>query len=149
MRVVLQRVSEASVTVGEKRISKIGPGLALLVGVAAEDGAADVEWIAGRILALKLMEDGGGAALSVQECGAELLCVSQFTLLASCRKGAKPSWHRAASADAAGPLFEAFCELLEARLGRPVARGEFGAHMRVSLVNDGPVTLILDSKLRE
>jgi D-tyrosyl-tRNA(Tyr) deacylase len=150
MRAVFQRVSKASVTVEGRVIGAIGQGLLVLVGIAGDDTDEDIAWLAGKIAGQKLFADEGGRMnLSVTEAGAGVLVVSQFTLLASTRKGTKPSWHRAAGPEAAVPLYEAFVRKMEELLGRPVATGQFGAMMEVSLVNDGPVTLVLDSRLRE
>ena len=125
-------------------------GLLVRVGVAADDTPDDIAWLAGKIAGQKLFPDESGRInLSVTESGGGLLVVSQFTLLASTRKGTKPSWHRAAAPEAAVPLYEEFLRAMETATGRPVATGKFGATMEVSLVNDGPVTLVLDSRLRE
>ena len=150
MRAVLQRVSRAAVTIGGQTIGEIEHGLLVLVGVAADDAPEDIAWLTGKIAAQKLFpDDSGRMNLSVTESGGGVLVVSQFTLLASTRKGTKPSWHRAAPPEVAEPLYENFVRSMESVLGRPVATGTFGAMMEVSLVNDGPVTLILDSRLRE
>jgi D-tyrosyl-tRNA(Tyr) deacylase len=150
MRAVLQRVSKASVTVEGRVAGAIERGLLVLVGVAADDTDDDIAWLAGKIVQQKLFADETGRMnLSVVESGGGVLVVSQFTLLASTRKGTKPSWHRAAGPEVAVPLYEAFVRKTEELLGRPVATGEFGAMMEVALVNDGPVTLVLDSRLRE
>ncbi len=149
MRAVVQRVSKASVTVGGCVTGLIEGGLLVLVGVAADDTEEDLALLAGKIVQQKLFVDAMGRMnRSVLESGG-VLVVSQFTLLASTRKGTKPSWHRAAGPEVAGPLYEAFVRKMEELLGRPVATGEFGAMMEVELVNDGPVTLVLDSRLRE
>ena len=150
MRAVLQRVSKASVTVEGRVAGAIERGLLVLVGVAADDKDDDIAWLAGKIVQQKLFADETGRMnLSVVESGGGVLVVSQFTLLASTRKGTKPSWHRAAGPEVAIPLYEAFVRKMEELLGRPVATGEFGAMMEVALVNDGPLTLVLDSRLRE
>lgn len=150
MRAVLQRVSRASVAVDGAVTGEIGRGLLVLVGVAPDDTPDDIAWLAGKIAQQKLFpDDSGRMNLSVAESGGGVLVVSQFTLLASTRKGTKPSWHRAAGPEVAGSLYEAFVRKMEELLGRPVATGEFGAMMEVELVNDGPVTLVLDSRLRE
>jgi len=150
MRAVVQRVSRASVTVGGAVVGEIGPGLLVLVGVAADDVEEDIAWLAGKIVGQKLFPDESGRMnLSVAETSGGVLAVSQFTLLASTRKGTKPSWHRAAGPEVAGPLYETLVRKMEEVLGRPVATGEFGAMMEVALVNDGPVTLVLDSRWRE
>ncbi|MFZ9746098.1 MAG: D-aminoacyl-tRNA deacylase [Opitutaceae bacterium] len=150
MRAVLQRVSAARVTVGGEEIGAIGSGLLLLLGVAAEDTEDDVCWLVGRILALRLFADEAGRLdRSLTETGGGLLVVSQFTLLASMRKGTRPSFHLAARPEVALPLYERFCALAAERLGRTVATGRFGAEMEVSSVNAGPVTLVLDSRRRD
>jgi D-aminoacyl-tRNA deacylase len=150
MRAVLQRVSRASVTVDGQTTGAIGQGLLVLVGVAADDTPDDIAWLAGKIASQKLFPDERGRmSLSVGEIAGGVLVVSQFTLLASTRKGTKPSWHRAAPPDVAVPLYEEFVRAMEMATGRPVATGRFGAMMEVTLVNDGPVTLVLDSRLRE
>ena len=150
MRIVLQRVKRASVEVSGTCISKIGAGYLVLFGVTQADTLEDAEWLARKVATLRLMEDNTGAmASSVAEAGGEILVVSQFTLFASCKKGTRPSWQRAAGRDIAIPLYEAFCQKLAEASGRPVKTGEFGANMQVELLNDGPVTLLLDSKARE
>lgn len=150
MRLVVQRVSLASVAIDGRVAGAIERGLLVLIGVAGGDAAEDGEWLAQKVAALRIFEDGEGRMnLSVRDIGGGVLVVSQFTLLASTRKGARPSFNDAAKPDVAIPLYERFLSQLESALGQPVARGEFGALMAVSLVNDGPVTLVLDSKLRE
>ena len=150
MRAVIQRVSEASVSVDGNITGSIEGGLLVLVGVAPDDTEEDIAWLAGKIVGQKLFADESGRMnLSVMETGGGVLVVSQFTLLASTRKGTKPSWHRAALPDVAVPLYEAFVRKVEELLGRPVATGQFGAMMEVALINDGPITLVLDSRLRE
>jgi D-tyrosyl-tRNA(Tyr) deacylase len=150
MRAVVQRVLRASVTVEGSVVGEIGPGLLLLAGVAGDDAEEDLAWLAGKIVQQKLFADATGRMnCSVAESGGGILVVSQFTLLASTRKGTKPSWHRAAGPEVAVPLYERFVRKMEELLGRPVAIGKFGAMMEVALVNDGPVTLVLDSRWRE
>jgi D-tyrosyl-tRNA(Tyr) deacylase len=150
MRAVIQRVSSASVTVEGEVIGAIQRGLLVLLGVEATDTADDLDWLAGRITGQRLFPgDDGPWACSVVESGGGILLVSQFTLHASTRKGTKPSWHRAARPEVAVPLYETMVQRLGELLGRPVATGRFGAMMDVALVNDGPVTLLLDSRLRE
>lgn len=150
MRVVVQRVRQASVSVGTQVVGQIGPGLLVLAGFEADDGEADLEWMAGKIVRLRLFADESGTMnRSVLEAGGEILAVSQFTLYASVRKGNRPSWSRAARGDVSGPLFERFVARLRAELGKPVPTGVFGADMQVALVNDGPVTLTIDSKTPE
>lgn len=150
MRVVLQRVSEASVAIRGSAVGRIGRGLVLLVACEPTDGAEDIDWLASKLVQLRIFDDAEGAMnQSLNDVGGDLLLISQFTLFASTRKGTRPSWHRAAKPELARPLYEALHARLEIVLGRPVATGEFGADMKVSLVNDGPVTLLIDSKVRE
>lgn len=156
MRVVLQRVSSASVTIDGRVTGQIGPGLLVLVGIAATDTPDDGVWLAQKIAALRIFADADGQMnLSLAQPSPRtlqlpgLLVISQFTLLASTRKGNRPSFNAAARPELARPLYEQFLAQLTATLGRPLATGEFGANMQISLVNDGPVTLVLDSQLRE
>lgn len=150
MRVVLQRVSSARVTVAGRVTGEIGRGLVILQGIEAADTEADGEWLAQKIARLRIFPDEhGNMNRSVVDVGGEILLVSQFTLHASTAKGTRPSFNAAARPEHARPLHEAFTGQLGAALGRPVRTGEFGAMMEVALVNDGPVTLIIDSKLRE
>ena len=144
MRIVLQRVSEASVTVEGERISGIGVGLLLLVGIAVGDGKAEADWLAQKVAGLRIFNDEEGKMnLSVRDVEGEILAVSQFTLLADTRKGKRPSFVHAAPPEEAEPLFDYFCERLRAASVSPVETGSFGAMMSVTLVNDGPVTIIL------
>lgn len=150
MRAVVQRVREASVTVEGERVSAIGPGLLVLLGVEDGDGAGDVAWLAGKLANMRIHGDEAGLMnRSLLDTGGEALVVSQFTLHASTRKGNRPSFIRAARPETSEPLYEEFCSTLEGLLGKPVGRGRFGAMMDVALVNDGPVTIIIDSKARE
>lgn len=150
MRVVIQRVKEASVTVNREICGKIESGLLVLAGFEESDTAADLGWMAGKIVRLRLFADVDGVMnRSVVEAGGEILAVSQFTLYASVKKGNRPSWSRAARGDVSQPLFEQFVARLSAELGKPVPIGVFGADMEVSLINDGPVTLTIDSKVPE
>ncbi len=150
MRVVIQRVKEASVTVNGETAGKIGAGLLVLAGFEASETDDDLDWMAGKIVRLRLFADADGVMnRSVQELGGEILAVSQFTLFASVRKGNRPSWSRAARGDISQPLFEKFVARLVDALGKPVATGVFGTDMAVNLINDGPVTLSLDSKAPE
>ena len=150
MRLVIQRVREAAVDIAGKRVAEIGPGLMVLVGVENGDTEDDARWLAAKTAALRIFDDEAGVMnRSVVEAGGGLLAVSQFTLTASTRKGNRPSYIRAAGHELAVPLYERYCELLAEAAGRPVARGVFGADMQVSLINDGPVTIIIDSKLKE
>ena len=147
MRVVIQRVSQAAVTVDGRTTGAIGPGLLVLAGFEEADGEADLAWMAGKIARLRLFADQEGVMnRSVVEAGGQVLAVSQFTLYASVKKGNRPSWSRAARGEISRPLFERFVAALSVELGQPVPTGEFGADMQVSLVNDGPVTLSIDSK---
>jgi D-aminoacyl-tRNA deacylase len=144
VRIVLQRVSEASVTVEGERISGIGVGLLLLVGLAVGDGKAEADWLAQKVAGLRIFNDEEGKMnLSVRDVEGEILAVSQFTLLADTRKGKRPSFVHAAPPEEAEPLFDYFCERLRAASVSPVETGSFGAMMSVTLVNDGPVTIIL------
>ena len=150
MRAVIQRVSSASVTIENEVNGKIDGGLVVLLGIEEADTAEDIEWLAGKIANLRLFRDDTGAMnRSVIEHGGGILLISQFTLFASTKKGTKPSWHRAAKPPAAIPLYEATIAKLAETLGKPIATGRFGAMMQVALVNDGPVTLLLDTKDRE
>ncbi len=145
MRVVLQRVSEASVTVEGERISEIGPGLLLLVGVARGDGEAEADWLAAKVAGLRVMGDGEGKMnRSVTDVGGEVLAVSQFTLLADTRKGKRPSFVGAAPPEEAERLFDYFCEKLRVAGVDRVETGRFGAMMEVALTNEGPVTIVLE-----
>ncbi len=150
MRTVLQRVSAASVTVGDQEIARIGAGLLILVGIEAADAEADGEWLASKIARLRIFPDEGGQMnRSVVDAAGGLLVVSQFTLHASTAKGTRPSFNAAARPEVAVPLYERFVRQLEQATGRPVRTGQFGAMMEVSLTNSGPVTLLLDSKRRD
>lgn len=150
MRVVIQRVKEAAVTVDRQVVGRIGPGMLVLAGFENEDGEADLDWMAGKLVRMRLFADAGGVMnRSVQEAGGEILAVSQFTVYASVKKGNRPSWSRAARGEVSQPLFEYFVEKLAAELGKPVPTGVFGADMEISLVNDGPVTLSVDSRAPE
>ncbi|MFA6260508.1 MAG: D-aminoacyl-tRNA deacylase [Bacteroidia bacterium] len=147
MRVVLQRVLSASVSIEGNVYSQIGKGLLLLTGFEATDTSEDLQWFCDKIVQLRIFSDEAGKMnLSVQEIGGELLVVSQFTLFASTRKGNRPSFTQAASPLLAESLYQQFIEALQKALNKPVATGVFGADMQVELVNDGPVTLLLDSK---
>ena len=150
MRLVIQRVSEASVTVEGECISSIGRGLLVLVGVENGDTEQDAAWLAAKTAALRIFDDEEGVMnRSVIDVDGGLLAVSQFTLTASTRKGNRPSYIRAAGHGLAVPLYERYCQLLSEAAGRPVQRGIFGADMKVRLLNDGPVTIIIDSRLKE
>ena len=150
MRVVVQRVKSAEVAVDGVVSGKIGPGLLVLAGFEEADTDADLDWMAGKLVRLRLFADGAGVMnCSVLESGGEILAVSQFTLFASVKKGNRPSWSRAARGEVSQPLFERFVPRLAAELGKPVPTGVFGADMQIALVNDGPVTLSLDSRAPE
>jgi D-tyrosyl-tRNA(Tyr) deacylase len=150
MRAVIQRVSSARVSVAGEVTGEIAAGLLVLLGVSHHDTEADAKWLAEKIVALRIFEDNAGKMnRSVVDVGGGVLVVSQFTLLASTRKGTRPSFNDAAKPDLAIPLYEAFNRHAAIALGRPVATGRFAAMMDVSLVNNGPVTLVIDSKVRE
>lgn len=150
MRAVIQRVTEASVTIEGQVKSAIGRGLLVLLAVEDLDTAEDIEWLSGKIARLRVFADAEGLMnLSVQEVQGEVLVVSQFTLFASTRKGNRPSYTRSSRPEFAIPMYEQFVKALSTVLGKPVATGEFGADMKVALLNDGPVTIIIDSKLKE
>lgn len=150
MRLVIQRVSRASVDIDGKRHSGIGTGLMILVGVREGDTPADVEWLVAKTAAMRIFPDDKGVMnLSIIDTDGEALAVSQFTLNASTKKGNRPSYIHAAGHDVAIPLYELYCDRLAEVIGKPVARGVFGADMQVELVNDGPVTIVIDSRLRE
>lgn len=150
MRAVIQRVSQASVTIAGQIKSAIGRGLLVLVAVEDADTPQDSEWLAGKLVRLRIFADDAGLMnRSVQDVGGEMLVVSQFTLFASTKKGNRPSYLRSARPEVAIPKCEVFVAQLAAELGRPVATGEFGADMQVALVNDGPVTIVMDTQARE
>jgi D-tyrosyl-tRNA(Tyr) deacylase len=150
MRAVIQRVSEASVTIGGQVRAAIPHGLLVLLAVEEADTAEDLEWLSGKIARLRVFNDANGVMnRSAHEVGGEILVISQFTLFASTKKGNRPSYSRAARPEVAVLLYEAFVRKLGEDLGKPVHTGEFGANMRVSLTNDGPVTILFDTKARE
>jgi D-tyrosyl-tRNA(Tyr) deacylase len=149
VRVVLQRVSQASVTVDGRVVGHIGRGLLVLAGAAADDTDDDRDWLARKVVQLRIFPDDEGVMnRSLAEVDGALLAVSQFTLYASTSKGNRPSWSGAAPPGVARPMFDAFVAALERESGRPVATGVFGADMQVALVNDGPVTIVIDSRNR-
>lgn len=149
MKLVIQRVKRASVTIDEKLHSSIGAGLMILVGVVEGDTVEDMEWLAQKTVNMRIFDDENGVMnRSIIDTGGEILAVSQFTLAASIKKGNRPSYIHAAGHELAVPLYEAFCEKTSELLGKPTLRGVFGANMQVELVNDGPVTIIADSKLK-
>lgn len=150
MRVVIQRVQHASVTIEGTLHSKIGKGYLILLGVCEEDTSEDVEWLVKKIVGLRVFEDENGVMnRSIMEEDGEALVVSQFTLYASYKKGNRPSWFRAASHEISIPLYEEFCSKLSKAMNKPVGTGEFGADMKVELLNDGPVTICMDTKNKE
>lgn len=150
MRLVIQRAARASVEIGGEPHSSIGPGLLILVGVMEGDTPEDVEWLVAKTAAMRIFTDSNGVMnRSLTDVGGEALAVSQFTLAASTKKGNRPSYIRAARHEVAIPLYEMYCSRLSATLGKEVKTGVFGADMQVSLINDGPVTIIIDSRSRE
>ena len=150
MRIVIQRVQRASVTIDNQLFSEVGAGLMILVGVREGDELADMQWLAAKAANMRIFDDENGVMnRSVMDVDGEILAVSQFTLNASTKKGNRPSYIHAAGHDVAIPLYESFCAELESITGKPVKRGQFGADMKVELINDGPVTIIVDSKLKE
>ena len=150
MRAVVQRVAEASVTINGQIRGAIETGLLVLLAVEEADTPEDIEWLSGKIVRLRIFSDDQGMMnRSLQEAGGDILLISQFTLFASTKKGNRPSYSRAARPEIAVPLFEAFTRKLSEDLGKPVQTGEFGADMKVSLVNDGPVTIVIDSRNKE
>ena len=150
MRAVIQRVTHASVTIGGAIKSQINKGYLILMGVCDEDAMEDVEWLVKKIANLRVFDDDNGVMnRSILDIQGEALVVSQFTLYASYKKGNRPSWFRAGSHEHSIPLYEAFCAQLSEALGKPVGTGEFGADMKVELLNDGPVTICMDTKNKE
>lgn len=150
MRAVIQRVSEAKVTIGDRVQGAISAGLLVLVAIEEADTSEEIEWLSGKIVRLRIFDDENGVMnRSVQEINGDILLVSQFTLFASTKKGNRPSYLRSARPEIAIPLFEKFTARLQQDFGKPIHTGEFGADMQVNLVNNGPVTIIIDSKMRE
>ena len=150
MRLLIQRVKEASVTVDYKIVSKIGQGLLIFLGVENEDGISDIEWLCKKVLNLRIFNDEDGVMnKSVQDIEGEIIVVSQFTLHASTKKGNRPSYIKAAKPDVAIPLYEKFVEQMKINFGKDIGTGIFGADMKVALLNDGPVTIWIDSKQKE
>ena len=150
MRAVIQRVSHASVTIEGVIKSKIGQGFLILIGVCDEDTMEDVDWLVKKVANLRVFGDENDVMnLSIQDIGGNALVVSQFTLFASYKKGNRPSWFKAGSHEHSIPLYEAFCSQLSAAIGKQVGTGEFGADMKVELLNDGPVTICMDTKNKE
>lgn len=149
MRIVIQRVKEASVTIDSQVKSAIGAGFMVLVGVTHSDTAADAEWLAQKTVNLRVFDDDNGVMnRSIIDCGGEILAVSQFTLYASTKKGNRPSYIHAAGHDIAVPMYEHYCRCLSNLMGKETKTGVFGADMKVALINDGPVTIIIDSENR-
>ncbi|WP_027468972.1 D-aminoacyl-tRNA deacylase [Deefgea rivuli] len=147
MRVLIQKVRQAKVDVAEQTVGEIGAGLLLLVGVGHDDSPADIQWLVNKIANLRLFTDAAGVMnLSLLDVGGDALAVSQFTLFAQVKKGNRPSWGDAAPGPISQPLFDEFVQQLSLKLAKPVPTGQFGADMQVSLINDGPVTLLIDSK---
>lgn len=150
MRVILQRVSEASVIIQSQKVAEIGDGYLILLGIENEDSLEDIKWLSGKIARLRIFSDDEGLMnKSIQDVNGDVIVVSQFTLFASTKKGNRPSYIRSARPDVAIPLYEQFVQQLENDLGRRVQTGEFGANMQVELINDGPVTISIDSKKKE
>ncbi len=150
MRAVLQRVSEASVTIDNAVKSEIGIGLLVLLGIEDADEQEDIDWLVKKIINMRIFPDETGVMnRSLMDVSAELLLISQFTLHASTKKGNRPSYIKAAKPDIAIPLYQKFIESVESAMGRSIGTGEFGADMKVSLLNDGPVTIVIDSKNKE
>ena len=150
MRVLIQRVKEASVTIDGEVISLIHNGLLVFVGITEDDNREDILWLTKKIANIRLFDDENGVMnLSVMEAGGDILAVSQFTLMASTKKGNRPSYIKAAKPEISVPLYEEFCSEMELAVNKPIQRGVFGADMKVKLVNDGPVTIFIDSKNRE
>ena len=150
MRVVIQRVSSASVTIDRQVVSSIGGGMMILAGFEAADNAADLDWMSAKIVNLRIFDDEAGVMnLSVRDTGGEILLVSQFTLHASTKKGNRPSYLRAAPPEISVPLYNLFIDKLAGQLGKDIKTGIFGAEMKVDLVNEGPVTIVIDSRNRD
>ena len=150
MRAVIQRVTQASVTIDNEMVASIGTGFLVLLGICNEDTEEDVEWLAHKISQLRVFSDANGVMnLALADVSGEVLVVSQFTLFASYKKGNRPSWLRAARHEISIPLYEQFCKRMSELTGRQVATGQFGADMKVNLLNDGPVTICMDTKNKE
>ena len=150
MRIVIQRVSEASVTIDGQCRSRIGKGYLILLGVESSDTTEDIDWLVNKVVKLRVFNDEAGVMnCDIQSVNGDILVVSQFTLFASYKKGNRPSWLRAAPHSISIPLYETFCSRLCTALGKPVGTGEFGADMKVALVNDGPVTICMDTHNKE
>jgi len=149
VRIVLQRVTEASVSIEGNKISEIGPGLLIFLGIESSDDQSDIDWLIRKIINMRIFDDENGKMnLSLQDKHGEALIVSQFTLHASTKKGNRPSFIKAAPPEISKPLYQSFCETFSRETGHPLERGLFGAMMEVSLVNNGPVTIMIDSQDR-
>ena len=150
MRIVIQRVSEASVTIEQQVKSSIQAGLLILLGIGEEDTEEDAKWLVNKVIGLRIFDDEQGIMnRSIMDINGEILVISQFTLMASYKKGNRPSWIHAARHEVSIPLYNYFCKALSEALGKPVGTGEFGADMKVRLLNDGPVTICMDTKNKE
>lgn len=150
MKAVMQRVSQASVTIGNEKVAAIGHGLLVLIGIEDADAQEDIDWLTAKIVQLRIFNDENGVMNhSVKDVNGDVIVVSQFTLHASTKKGNRPSYIKASKPDIAIPLYEAFVNSMEKSIGKKVQTGQFGADMKVSLVNDGPVTIIIDTKNKE
>lgn len=150
MRIVIQRVTHASVTINSTVKGKIGRGYLILLGIEESDSEEDVQWLVKKVVGLRVFDDARGVMnLDIQQVGGDILVVSQFTLMASYKKGNRPSWLRAARHEVSIPLYNRFCEALSEAMGKPVETGEFGADMKVELLNDGPVTICMDTHNKE
>ncbi len=150
MRAVIQRVTHASVTIQGKTKAEIGKGFLILLGIEQADNQEDIDWLTHKIIGLRVFDDEAGIMnKNIQETGGDIIVVSQFTLMASYKKGNRPSWIRAAGHEVAVPLYNSFVKQLSEALGKPVGTGEFGADMKVELMNDGPVTICMDTKNKE
>lgn len=150
MRIVIQRVQRASVTIGGEVKSAIGKGYLILLGIGEDDGEDDVDWLVKKVVGLRVFDDEHGVMnLSIMDVGGEALVVSQFTLMAQYKKGNRPSWIKAAPHSISIPLYQLFCTHLSEAMGKPIGTGEFGADMKVELLNDGPVTICMDTKNKE
>jgi D-tyrosyl-tRNA(Tyr) deacylase len=150
MRAVIQRVTHASVTIEGQKKAEIGNGFLILLGIEQSDNQEDIDWLTHKIVGLRVFDDEAGIMnRNIQETGGDIIVVSQFTLMASYKKGNRPSWLRAAGHEVAIPLYNSFVKQLTEALGKPVGTGEFGADMKVELLNDGPVTICMDTKNKE
>lgn len=150
MRTVIQRVTQASVTIGGQVKSSIGTGLLILLGIGKDDTEEDINWLVKKVIGLRIFDDEmGGMNRSIMDINGEILVVSQFTLMASYKKGNRPSWINAAPHEISIPLYNHFCDALSKAMGKPIGTGEFGADMKVELLNDGPVTICMDTKNKE